>query len=160
MTLMDTMLATSAAPAHFPSHTFGKHIFVDGGLAANAPDMHALRCAKHMWPGADVRMLSVGTANPLIGRDPSKVPRRGLGWAKPVIELCMNSQEQQAIVDATRALDSRHYLRLNAHPSADQTKKVDFDVARAASTKILASLADDLVREQLANNRARLMSML
>lgn len=142
LTLMDAMLATSAAPAHFPAHPFDHHLFVDGGLAANAPDMHALRCAQKMFPDAEIEMLSIGTANPLHGRDPSALPSRGLRWAKPVIELAMNAQEMLAVQECAAEMGPS-YVRLNVPPSPAQAKRMDFDVANDVSTKLLLTLADE-----------------
>ncbi|HRM94399.1 MAG TPA: CBASS cGAMP-activated phospholipase [Alicycliphilus sp.] len=143
LTLMDAMLATSAAPAHFPVHSFQHHRFVDGGLAANAPDLHALQCAQQMYPGAEVHMLSIGTANPLHGRDPSAVPGRGLMWAGPVIELVTSAQEMLAVQECATRMGTHRYLRLNMPPSSAQQKQLDFDVADQTSTDLLLSLADD-----------------
>jgi len=143
LTLMDAMLATSAAPAHFPVHSFQHHRFVDGGLAANAPDLHALQCAQQMYPGAEVHMLSIGTANPLHGRDPSAVPGRGLMWAGPVIELVTSAQEVLAVQECAARMGTHRYLRLNMPPSSAQQKQLDFDVADQTSTDLLLSLADD-----------------
>ena len=143
LTLMDAMLATSAAPAHFPVHSFQHHRFVDGGLAANAPDLHALQCAQQMYPGAEVHMLSIGTANPLHGRDPSAVPGRGLMWAGPVIELVTSAQEMLAVQECAARMGAHRYLRLNMPPSSAQQKQLDFDVADQTSTDLLLSLADD-----------------
>ena len=143
LTLMDAMLATSAAPAHFPVHSFQHHRFVDGGLAANAPDLHALRCARQMHPGAEILMLSIGTANPLHGRDPSAVPGRGLMWAGPVIELVTNAQEMLAVEECAARMGPHRYLRLNLPPSAAQQARLDLDVANPTSTDLLRALADD-----------------
>lgn len=143
LTLMDAMLATSAAPAHFPVHSFQHHRFVDGGLAANAPDLHALQCAQQMYPGAEVHMLSIGTANPLHGRDPSAMPGRGLMWAGPVIELVTSAQEMLAVQECAARMGTHRYLRLNMPPSSAQQKQLDFDVADQTSTDLLLSLADD-----------------
>ena len=143
LTLMDAMLATSAAPAHFPVHSFQHHRFVDGGLAANAPALHALQCAQQMYPGAEVHMLSIGTANPLHGRDPSAVPGRGLMWAGPVIELVTSAQEMLAVQECAARMGTHRYLRLNMPPSSAQQKQLDFDVADQTSTDLLLSLADD-----------------
>ncbi|MEP6588261.1 MAG: CBASS cGAMP-activated phospholipase, partial [Polaromonas sp.] len=140
LSLMDAMLATSAAPAHFPPHRVSHHAFVDGGLAANAPDLLALQVARDMWPGADIHMLSIGTANPLHGRDPSNLPERGLTWAKPVMELVMNAQEMRAVQECAKLLGNHRYLRLNMAPSALQVRKMDFDVADAVSTQLLMNL--------------------
>lgn len=162
LTLMDAMLATSAAPAHFPPHAFQHHIFVDGGLAANAPDLHALECAKQMYPNAEIQMLSIGTANPLHGRDPSAVPSRGVMWAGPVIELVMNAQEMLAVQECEKKMGGYRYLRLNVPPSGLQEKQMDFDVANKASTDLLLSLADDCVKSLQDDKSAwsRLMTII
>ena len=47
LTLMDAMLASSAAPP--TAHAAAGHVFVDGGLAANAPDLLALQAARQLW---------------------------------------------------------------------------------------------------------------
>jgi patatin-like phospholipase/acyl hydrolase len=43
LTLMDAMLATAAAPTYFPAHAAANHVFVDGGLAANAHSTRLLQ---------------------------------------------------------------------------------------------------------------------
>ncbi len=159
LTLMDAMLATSAAPAHFPVHQFRHHRFVDGGLAANAPDLHALQCARQMHPGAEINMLSIGTANPLHGRDPSAVPGRGLMWALPVIELVTNAQEMLAVQECAAQMGPHRYLRLNVPPSSAQQKQMDFDVASQASTDLLLSLADDCLASLQQPEWHRLMAI-
>lgn len=98
--VLDAMLATSAAPAHFAPHVAAGHTFVDGGLAANNPDLLALQAARQMWAGAAPRLLGIGTANPLGGGNPQAMPQRGFRWAAPVIELCMHAQERQAMPTA------------------------------------------------------------
>ena len=160
LTLMDAMLATSAAPAHFPVHAFRHHRFVDGGLAANAPDLHALQCARQMHPGAEIHMLSIGTANPLHGRDPSAVPGRGLMWAAPVIELVTNAQEMLAVQECEAQMGPHRYLRLNLPPSGAQQKQMDFDVANQTSTDLLLSLADDCLASLPPADWHRLMAMI
>lgn len=146
LTLMDAMLATSAAPAHLPPHAAGGQQFVDGGLVANAPDLLALNCARRMYgDSAEIQMLSIGTANPLHGRDPSAIPSRGVMWAKPIIDLVMSAQEILAVQECSARLGPYRYIRLNTNPSGDQTKRMDFDVANKASTDLLLSLANDCV---------------
>lgn len=161
LSVLDAMLATSAAPAHFAPHVAAGHSFVDGGLAANAPDLLALQAARRMWAGAQLRLLGIGTANPLGGGNPQAMPGRGYRWAAPVIELCMHAQERQAVADCDAALGS-HYLRLNRHPSGDQIAAAAFDSATQASTDILIGLADqefDAIRDDKAR-LGRLLQML
>lgn len=159
--VLDAMLATSAAPAHFAPHVAAGHTFVDGGLAANNPDLLALQAARQMWAGAAPRLLGIGTANPLGGGNPQAMPQRGFRWAAPVIELCMHAQERQASADCAAALGS-HYLRLNRHPSNEQVAAAQFDTATSASTDILIGLADqefDAIRHDTAR-LGRLLRML
>ena len=137
-----------------------RHAFVDGGLTANAPDLLAREMARGMWSGADIHMLSIGTANPLHGRDPSTIPRRGLSWAQPIIELVMNAQEMRAVEECEKLMGNHRYLRLNMAPSAPQIKKMDFDVTDATSTQLLMSLADQCIADLSAHDRATLANML
>ena len=60
---VDVAMATSAAPAYFPSVEINGELFADGGMFAVAPDQVALHEAEHFM-GVDpdhVRMLSIGT---------------------------------------------------------------------------------------------------
>jgi len=160
LSFLDAMLATSAAPTYFPPHRARNHTFVDGGLVANAPDMLALRCAREMWPTAQISMLSIGTANPLGGRNPADMPRRAYQWAVPVIEVLMHAQETRATAECAAELGPQHYLRLNAHPGEAQTAHVALDTATDGSTQILLGLADALVNDALAKQRAQLHGIL
>lgn len=70
--VVDVALATSAAPAYFPSHDG----YVDGGLVANSPAPHAAAQAIH-WgvPRDDLRVLAIGT-----GLSPSFIEGDALNW--------------------------------------------------------------------------------
>jgi predicted acylesterase/phospholipase RssA len=61
---VDVAMATSAAPAYFPSVQVGEHLYADGGIFAVAPDQVALHEAEHFLAIDPARMvmLSVGTA--------------------------------------------------------------------------------------------------
>ena len=74
LTLMDAMLATSAAPAHFPVHSFQHHRFVDGGLAANAPDLHAL--LEHYSPQRPARIVAHSMGANIAGTYAGVFPQR------------------------------------------------------------------------------------
>lgn len=144
LSLMDAMLATSAAPTYFPAHTVGGHVFVDGGLAANAPDMLALQSARELWGStADIVMISIGTANSQQGQDPVGMPRRGLTLVKPLLDVVMAAQEVQAVKEASAELGKSNYLRLNFMQPAAQQKRLALDVANDDSTKLLQTLGDE-----------------
>ena len=160
MTLLDAMLATSAAPTYFPPHEHQKSIFVDGGLAANAPDLLALRTIEQMMPGCRPLMLSLGTANPSYGLAPSNKPLRGIGWAKITIELSMQAQEQLAVDECTRLLGTDRYLRLNATPSPNEQPHLGLDIASAESTSVLTNLANNCFQSLTNEQRQTLADIL
>lgn len=102
--LVDIALATSAAPAYFPRHTFNNNQYVDGGLYANAPGLLADHEAQTFFrqPSEAVHLLSIGTmsskftANPGRNRDggtydwgginPTNTPKRLFGLSISVLE--------------------------------------------------------------------------
>ena len=102
--LVDIALATSAAPAYFPRHTFNNNQYVDGGLYANAPGLLADHEAQTFFrqPSETVHLLSIGTmsskftANPGRNRDggtydwgginPTNTPKRLFGLSISVLE--------------------------------------------------------------------------
>jgi predicted patatin/cPLA2 family phospholipase len=82
--LVDVALATSAAPAYFPRHTFNNNQYVDGGLYANAPGLLALHEAQTFLgqqPEA-MHLMSIGTmSSKYCGPSPQPQWRNlRLGW--------------------------------------------------------------------------------
>lgn len=161
LTLMDAMLATSAAPTYFPAHAVAGHVFVDGGLVANAPDLLALQSAKDLWgSAADIVMISIGTANAQPGEDPAGMPRRGMALAKPLLDVVMAAQELQATSATGRALGASSYIRLNFTQPANQQKRLGLDVANDGSTASLTSMGDECVAALSDPQKALLRSIL
>ncbi|WP_428138516.1 CBASS cGAMP-activated phospholipase [Delftia acidovorans] len=161
LTLMDAMLASSAAPTYFPAHAAAGHVFVDGGLAANAPDLLALQAARQLWgPAADIVMISVGTANPQQGQDPVAMPRRGLTLVKPLLDLVMAAQEVQAVKAARQELGTSSYLRLNFTQPAAQQKRLGLDIANADSTRLLQALGDECIAALTEQEKTLLRNVL
>lgn len=161
LSLMDAMLATSAAPTYFAAHAAASHVFVDGGLAANAPDLLALQSARQLWgPTADIVMVSIGTANPQHGRDPVGMPQRGLTLVKPLLDVVMAAQEVQAVTAASRELGTSNYVRLNFTQPPAQQKRLGLDVANADSTRMLQSLGDECIAALTEQEKALLKNIL
>lgn len=161
LTLMDAMLATSAAPTYFPAHSVAGHVFVDGGLAANAPDLIALQRAKALWgEGCDVVMISIGTANSQPGQDPVRMPQRGMTLVKPLLDVVMAAQEIHATNAAAAALGESSYIRLNFMQPANQQKRLGLDVANDGSTSILTSMGDECVASLSDQQKALIKSIL
>ena len=60
---VDAVDATSAAPTYFPTAKVGQKWLIDGGVIANNPAMCAYAEACKMWPGKEIKVLSVGTGS-------------------------------------------------------------------------------------------------
>lgn len=131
--------ATSAAPAHFPPMMVDNDWCVDGGLAANCPDVHALQRAEQR--GLPVRMLSVGTAGVTHRSISSKIPLRGILWAQPALSLSMQAQELNAKQTCIESL-KQDYLHLNSSPGVGHEILKGLDVANKNSTDLLTTLAN------------------
>jgi predicted acylesterase/phospholipase RssA len=148
LSLMDAMLATSAAPAHFAPHRANHHVFIDGGIVANIPDLLALRCASQMaGVNSDINMLSIGTAGSASGFDPTSIPERPFTWAAPIIDLISDVQANSTVDACEQLMTPARYVRINVSPSSSQDPLVALDIANNASTDILKNLADTAVRE-------------
>jgi predicted acylesterase/phospholipase RssA len=147
-TLLQATRASSAAPAHFPAMLLDDDWHVDGGLAANCPDAHALNQAQRR--GVPVRMLSVGTTGVRHRSVPSRLPLRGLSWAQPALALSMEAQERMAQATCARELRER-YLHLNSDAGADQEVLRGLDIATPDATAALTRLADQRFEELLAD---------
>lgn len=154
LSLVDTALATAAAPTYFPPHRSRTENLVDGGLIANAPELVAviemLRNLAVDLPS--VHVLSLGTAAPPFADFVHDLGRRGLaGWANELVRLVMQSQERLA-VEQCRALLGGRYHRIDRQPLGDQGKVLGLDRAdrRAADTLLL--LAEEAIVE-LASSR-------
>ncbi|NIE67092.1 patatin-like phospholipase family protein [Burkholderia sp. Ax-1719] len=147
-TLLEATRATSAAPAHFPAMLLDDDWHVDGGLAANCPDAHALNQAQRR--GVPVRMLSVGTTGVRHRSVPSRLPLRGLAWAQPALALSMEAQERMAQATCERELRER-YLHLNSDAGADQEVLRGLDIATPDATAALTRLADQRFEDLLAS---------
>lgn len=161
LSVMDALLATSAAPTYFPAHRAAGHVFVDGGLAANAPDILALQSARQLWgPGADIVMISIGTANPQYGFDPVAMPQRGMTLVKPLLDVVMAAQEIQAVAAVGKELGPSRYLRLNFTQPPAQHKHLGLDVADEHSTALLQSLGDECVAALTDSDKTLLRTVL
>lgn len=89
---------TSAAPTFFPS----ANGHIDGGVWANNPCYRALRMAQKYYPGERLRLLSLGTGEPV---EPIRLRGEGLlGWPGHLIDALMNFGNKQAVRDCEEDL--------------------------------------------------------
>ena len=145
---VDVAMATSAAPAFFPSVSIKGELFADGGLFCVAPDQVALHEAEQfMKVEADrVRMLSIGTGT--LGYQPAagvKGDAGAVGWLTDGrLLLTLISVQQQHVQAMMEDRLANRYLRLDA--AWPQHAGLGIDVATAESARVLTEMAQETMR--------------
>jgi len=160
--VVDIALATSAAPTFFPLAKIENSHFADGGLYANAPDIHALHEAVYFLGAqeAEVHMLSIGTTTSTfsfshcIGRD--------LGaWEWMLgsrLLSVIGSAQQQCEVSMMKHRLSERYLRIDENQSKEQQSDLGLDVATRDAQEMLAAMGSESAKRALGD--ARLIELL
>jgi patatin-like phospholipase/acyl hydrolase len=153
-TLREVCLATSAAPTYFDAAQVDGSPMLDGGLAANNPDMLALAEILRRFPKVlpRVEMLSIGTAGATKVRPPKAATRTGLGWAPDMPTFMIDVQEHTAAVQAARLLGKR-YLRVN-HTSGSSGAFTEMDVANEDTRDALLNAGVDVAAKAYRTHRA------
>jgi patatin-like phospholipase/acyl hydrolase len=141
-------MATSAAPAYFPSVRIGKYLYADGGLFAVAPDQVALHEAEHFLqiPLARVRMLSIGTSTSNY-RPASKVSESdgAVDWlSEGRLILTLISVQQQHVQAMMEDRLGERYLHLDGEWPREA--ELGIDIATPAAVKTLTRLASSTMR--------------
>jgi patatin-like phospholipase/acyl hydrolase len=147
--LLDVCLATSAAPTYFPAHAIDtsghRDVMVDGGLAANAPDLIALSAAMRRWalPMNAFEVVSIGTAGSPAGGIAGNVPQSGIGWARSarIVKLVLASQER-LIASSCATLLGGNYFRIDQAPTMHHPQLQALDQVDDSTTATLVKLAD------------------
>lgn len=151
--LVDIALATSAAPAYFPRHTFNKNQYVDGGLYANAPGLLALHEAQSFLgqqPDA-VHMISIGTMSSKFTADPRRNRSGGsYDWGglhpanmpKRLFGLSISVQESLSEFMLKHRLPSR-YMHLDDVLTDERAGAVALDKADGPAQEVLLGAASE-----------------
>ena len=146
---VDVAMATSAAPAYFPSVSINGELFADGGIFSVAPDQVALHEAEHFMrvPLPRVRVLSLGTGTQ--GYQPAEGVTNdagAVGWLSDGrLLLTLISVQQQHVQAMMEDRLGERYLRLDA-PWPTRAG-LGIDVATAKSAKVLTGMAQDTLRQ-------------
>lgn len=171
--LRDVLLATTAAPYVFPPSrimSIGRaeiESFIDGGVFANNPALHAYLDARQLFGShRDVLLVSLGTASDFIPLDYHAVFRwGGLGWLNiqkglPLIQAFMLGQSNDTHSILQQLIpDPRCYIRLDIH---SRTPLPEFFDASSAAMQTFECLAGRIIEqnaeliEDLANRLAKL----
>jgi len=145
ITLLDVCLSTSAAPTYFPPNTIPNvDVLVDGGLAANAPDLAALAAATELWrlPLQSYQVVSIGTAGSAAGGMAASVPRSGIRWAQgaQIVQLVLAAQERHTVASCKTLLGDR-FFRIDQPPTQHHLALQALDKVDASVTTTLSNLA-------------------
>lgn len=148
LSVVDIVMATSAAPTFFAPARLGNALYVDGGLYANSPDLVALHEATHFLqaPPGDIWMLSVGTTTTSYSIIDSSESNYGLAyWATGsdprIANVLISTQQQLAQQIARHALGNR-YLRIDSVPSQEQAAHLGLAIATEVATRTLKGLGE------------------
>jgi patatin-like phospholipase/acyl hydrolase len=141
-------MATSAAPAYFPSVRIGSSLYADGGMFAVAPDQVALHEAEHFMrvPAERVRMLSIGTGTadyqPSGGVSEKDGAVDWLGEGRLILSLI--SVQQQHVQAMMEDRLRERYLHLDADWPSDA--ELGIDIATRAAAETLTAMAQRTMR--------------
>ncbi len=114
--MVDIAMATSAAPLYFPAARVDGHRLIDGGVWANNPSVVAISEAVSMLnvPLNSIRVLNVGTMDPLTNH-PKRRDRGGLlQWAKPITPLILSAGSRGGQGIAEHLIGKSAYTRFDA----------------------------------------------
>lgn len=142
-------MATSAAPAYFPSVRVADALYADGGLFAVAPDQVAMHEATHFMRVAEsrIRMLSVGTATANYRpAEPAEIGDGAVDWLSDGrLILTLISVQQQHVQAMMEDRLKDRYLHLDADWPIGADLGIDIATDKAA--QILIGLAGQTVAE-------------
>lgn len=151
--LVDVALATSAAPAYFPRHTFNNNQYVDGGLYANAPGLLALHEAQTFFGQAPeaVHMIAIGTMSSKFTADPRRNRSGGTyDWGglhpanmpKKLFGLSISVQESLSDFMLKHRLGAR-YVSLDDLLTDERARAVALDKTNAPAREVLIGAASE-----------------
>jgi len=109
VSMRDAALATSAAPTYFPparvSINGERKALIDGGVYVNNPAVSAAAEARRLWPGEEIRVISIGTGELTRPIEYRSAINWGLvRWAAPVIDCMMDGSSDAASYQMYRVL--------------------------------------------------------
>ena len=140
---LDVAMATSAAPAYFPSVEIDGRLYADGGLFAVAPDQVAMHEAAHFFQVEPerIRMLSVGTATRgYHPSEPAEADDGAIGWLSDgrLIMTLVSVQQQHVEAMMEDRLGDR-YMRIDAPWPLG--RGLGIDIANPKAAQVLGELA-------------------
>jgi patatin-like phospholipase/acyl hydrolase len=139
--------ATSAAPTYFPTALTGGNWMVDGGVFANNPADCAWAAASRLWPGEEIKVLSIGTGSKIVSFDGARTQNWGAAqWAPDISSVFMDGAADKTSYIMKTILGG-NFLRCE---TALVGVSDAFDDASAQNIANLNALADKFIAQNLA----------
>jgi len=149
--IVDVAMATSAAPAYFPRHSFNNSQYADGGLYANAPGLLGLHEANKFFNQdiENVRLMAVGTMSSRFTVDPRQnrdggVRDWGGGWpikmSRRLFGLSISAQEVLSDFMLVHRL-GKHYVHVDDELHDERARAVALDIADHNAREVLLGAA-------------------
>jgi patatin-like phospholipase/acyl hydrolase len=159
---VDVAMATAAAPFYFPMALIDNSHFMDGGIAANAPDLCAIHEAVFFLDQKleNIRVISIGTTTSKFWLPNSL--GRAFGqkqWLESsrLMSTVISSQQQLVNFMVKHQLGER-YVRFDEQPSVEQVSDFGLDVASKNRRGTLLGMADGCY-QALSNNAQLLLAL-
>ena len=113
--LTEILMCTSAAPTYFPPYNLKGTVYIDGGVQANNPSMHAYDHILEIYPNCDrnrIRLLSLGTGDCILDPLNPQDSRNLLFWARnneSVMKVLMDGPQNNIDLHLNRILGDNYY---------------------------------------------------
>ena len=115
LSIVDVLLASTAAPTYFKEHTIGNQTYMDGGIAANNPSLEAVRIISKSFSHKKIRILSVGNGKSVKSRLRSTLSTR-IGYAmfaRDMFGTLLDLQSETVHLHCQSLLGKSNYIRIN-----------------------------------------------
>jgi predicted acylesterase/phospholipase RssA len=149
--------ATSAAPTFFaPARITNRagqsFTMIDGGVFANNPTMCAIVESHHLYPTADIMVVSLGTGSNPIHIDAAAAMHWGdLSWAVPIISIFQDGNAQTVAFETEELIDDFHWrfdVSLATKTPQGEVVNSAIDDASPENIKALVNKAKQLIADQ------------
>ena len=127
---------------------------IDGGVFANNPTMCAIVEAHHLYPPANIMVVSLGTGNNPIRIDAAAAMRWGdLSWAVPIISIFQDGSAQTVAFETDELIDDFHWrfdVSLTTKTPKGEVVNSAIDDASPENIKALVNKATQLIEDDRA----------
>ena len=113
--LTEILMCTSAAPTYFPPYDLRGTIYIDGGVQANNPSMHAYDHTLQIYPNCDrnrIRLLSLGTGDCVLDPLNPQKSRNLLFWLRnnrTIRKVVMDGPQNNVDLHLNNILGDNYY---------------------------------------------------